>query len=105
MRVRLLSLAIASLLVGGCSEKVSEYAVEKAIEKAGGEHADVDISKGGEKIEVTIKDAKTGKTATYQASAGGDIDFPEEFPAPFVAYPGASMCACVSVLCASIQFI
>ncbi|MHB8279321.1 MAG: hypothetical protein ACYDIA_16950 [Candidatus Humimicrobiaceae bacterium] len=72
-------LAIASF--SGCA-KIGTKIVEKAIEKASGGSADVNLDEGG----VTVKDEKGGQT-----QIGGNAKLPDGWPSETAVYPDVKL--------------
>ncbi len=68
------------LLIVGCKKSSEERAVERQIEKATGEKADVDISEKGVRI--------TGKSEgeEFTITAGERTEIPEDFPSDVFVY-------------------
>lgn len=86
--VGLLILYVAgSRILGGVGRKVSEKAVEEAIERAADGKAQVDISSEQERVTIETEEG---------AITIGTDELPENFPSNFPTYPGAKVSSTAS---------
>ena len=74
------------------SESTAEKTAVRAIERATGNKADVNIS--GEGIKITGKEG--GKEFSYEASGKGGVALPKNFPDDVPRYPGAAVLSSMS---------
>lgn len=76
----LICLVCLILTVGGCGKGPEEKAVEKAVEKATGADAEVDLSDQGMKIRGTTEEG------AFSLSTGERTEIPKDFPTDVLVY-------------------
>lgn len=89
MRYFILIVSVTALLLPGCSKKVEEKVIEKALEQQTGGQADVDLTDG----QVNIKT----KDGTASLTSGKNAKIPDDFPSDIYLYKGAGVKMAVQV--------